>query len=464
MSGPVPPSAPEIADEPAARGFGEELRRVLALAGPLTLGHVAGLAMLTVDTLFVGRHDPREMAAVAIGSTWLFAVQVVAIGVLFALDPVLGQAHGARDRAAVGAGLRDGLWAALLLSLPVMALHLAAPLAFTLAEQPAAVIPIAVRFCRVYTISVPFALAFVVLRQYLAAVGRPRAATVALVAANGLNALVDYCFVIGGFGFPALGATGAAVATCTSQVFQLLFAAWLARDLLREAFAGVSLRFDAARVGALLRVGAPLGLQIGLEVWAFNSAAVMAGWLGEDELAAHAAALNMASLTFMLPLGVSGAAAARVGNLLGAGRPWGRTVLAAYLVGVGAMSVGVVAFSLFPGLLAALYSQDPAVQAGIVAVLPVAAAFQLFDGTQVVGFGVLRGAGDTRVPMFANVLGFYCLGLPFGYWLAFEGGMGLAGLWRGLAVGLATVAVLILLRVRQTWGRGGYAVRLPSAH
>jgi MATE family multidrug resistance protein len=274
---------------------------------------------------------------------------------------------------------------------------------------------------------------------------------------------VDYALVLGRFGMPSLGATGAAVATCCCQVFQCVVAAWLAREPLGAAWAASVGTFDWERLRSLLRMGAPLGIQVGTEVWAFNAAAFMAGWLGAVDLAAHGVVINLASLTFMLPLGVSTAAASRVGNLLGSGQPWGRTVVAAYVLGLGSMLLGTVGFALIPEWIAGVYTVDPVVLAAAASILPIAAAFQLFDGTQVVSFGVLRGAGDTRLPAVANVLGYYALGLPVGAWLAFREGMGLAGLWIGLATGLATVAVLLVFRVRWTFARGGFRVGLAAS-
>jgi MATE family multidrug resistance protein len=210
--------------------------------------------------------------------------------------------------------------------------------------------------------------------------------------------------------------------------------------------------FDVAAIGRVARITAGVGLQIGLEVWAFNAGSFLAGALGVTESAAHTVALNAASLAFMVPLGISAAAATRVGNLVGAEAEWRRAAWTAVALGAGAMTFSGSLFLLAPEAVGRTYNSDPAVVMHVAAILPFAAMFQWFDGTQVVAFGVLRGLGDTQRPGLFNLVGYWFVGLPLGAWLAFRGGWGLQGVWLGYVVALVIVASLLVVRLAlHTW-------------
>jgi MATE family multidrug resistance protein len=221
----------------------------------------------------------------------------------------------------------------------------------------------------------------------------------------------------------------------------------------RLRLALVPWRTDTARaapIAAMVRLGAPVGVTQFLEYNAFGAIGLLMGRLGTTGMAGHQAALNLASLTFMVPLGVSAAAAVRVGHAIGRGDAAGarRAALAAYAWGVGFMALSACVLTAVPGALAALYTPDAGVRAVAAALIPIAGVFQLFDGMQVVSLGVLRGAGDTRAPMVINLVGFWLLGIPAGVWLAFRAGAGAEGLWWGLVIGLAAVGVVLALRAR----------------
>jgi MATE family multidrug resistance protein len=208
---------------------------------------------------------------------------------------------------------------------------------------------------------------------------------------------------------------------------------------------------DLRPLGRMLKLGLPIGAQMMLEGGAFNIVALLMGWLGVAQVAAHQIALNLASLTFMVPLGVSSAAAVVVGHAVGRGDGEGvrRATLASLGVGAGFMLCTAVLLLTVPEFLAGLYTPDAAVLALAALLLPIAGVFQVFDGLQVVAIGLLRGLGDTRMPMIVNVVGFWCIGIPVSLWLGFGLGYGAQGLWWGLVVGLVIVAVFLILRVRQ---------------
>jgi MATE family multidrug resistance protein len=297
---------------------------------------------------------------------------------------------------------------------------------------------------------VPY-LAFTVLRQALQAQHRTRAVVWAIVVGNAVNLLLNWVLIYGRLGAPSLGAVGSAWSSTVGRWVMLGTLAALGWPHLRPALS--PWQRDAwrpAAVGRLARLGLPIGLQQVLEYGAFGAVGLAMGGLGTAAMAGHQATLNLASLTFMVPLGVSAAAAVRVGHAVGAGDgPRARrAAAAATAVGVGFMACTAALMLAAPHALAALYTDDARVLALAAALIPVAGVFQVFDGLQVVSLGILRGAGDTRVPAVANVVGFWLLGLPLGAWLAFRAGAGPRGLWWGLVAGLATTGLANAARVR----------------
>jgi len=296
-------------------------------------------------------------------------------------------------------------------------------------------------------------------RRYLQAFGLVKAVTIAVVSANLINAAVNWVLVFGHLGFPAMGAEGSGWATCASRIYMAscLIGYLLIHDYRQQTgLRDISLRPDAARIRRLIALGLPAATQMALECGVFATATALAGRLEPVALAAHQIALNLASFTFMVPLGISSAGAVRVGQALGR-----RDVNAAERSGWTALFLGAIfmmgagtGFIVFPSALFRLFTPDQAVIATGSALLLVAAVFQLFDGVQVVatGVGVLRGSGDTRTPLLSNLVGHWVLGLPVGYALCFRWGWGVVGLWVGLCIGLVAVAVVLLwvwaLRVR----------------
>jgi MATE family multidrug resistance protein len=414
------------------------------------------MGMSVVDTLMVSHLGEAPMASVALGTSWFFALNVVAMGALRALDPVISQANGAGDRLAVSQGVVRGLALALLLALPMMVLQLLAGPGLRALGQPAALLPVASAWCAVAALGIPGMLLFSALRQVLQALGAMRPATVAVIFGNVANLLGNLVFVYA----LRLGAVGSAVSTVVSQYMLLAALAWLARDVLAPYLRGWRDALGWRPVLRLLAVGAPLGAQLATEAWAFHLCGLMMGWLGPTQLAANAVILNLSTLSFMIPMGVSAAAATRVGTQIGRGAAWVPAARASLLLGGGLMCGPAVAYAYAPALIGRLYTADPSVLPVITTLLPLVACFQLFDGLQVVAFGVLRGAGDLRLPSLANLAGYWALGLPLGYHLAFRAGWGAEGIYTGLCVGVTTVALLLLVRIRGTAARGGVRVRV----
>jgi MATE family multidrug resistance protein len=429
-----------------------DFRALLRLAGPLVLIQVGTMLMGVVDTIMVGRVSPAALASVALGNMYFFAISIFGMGVLFSLDPIVSQALGARDELAVRRGLQRGLVLSLALTLPITLALLTVRPVLELVNQPLEVIPNAAGYVHRNALSVwPFYV-FIVLRQTLQAHHRVLPIGWTIVAANVVNVVLNYAWIYGNFGFPAMGVIGSAWATTASRWLMAVLLLALGWRTLKPYVTHVAPNLlDVKPLWRMLKLGLPIGGQMMLEGGAFNVMALLMGWLGVVQVAAHQIALNLASLAFMVPLGVSAAAAVLVGHAVGRGDAPGvrRSTIASLVVGAGFMLCTGALFTLAPEPLAGLYTRDAMVLGLAALLLPLAGLFQVFDGLQVVAIGLLRGLGDTRMPMIVNVIGFWCIGMPVSLWLGFSLDYGAVGLWWGLVVGLIVVAVFLIARVRQ---------------
>jgi MATE family multidrug resistance protein len=434
----------------------DELGPMLRLALPVVTIQVGLMAMGVVDTIMVGHISAQALAAVALGNLYFFSLAVFGMGTLMVLDPVVAQAVGAKDDPAIARAAQRGVLMAALLALPTaVLLTLAAPV-FTLAHQPPEVIPLAAAYAtRSAPGILPFLL-FIVFRQSLQAVGRISPIVSSIILANLANAGLNWVLIFGHLGLPAMGVIGSAWATSISRGL-LAGALWVgAHDRLRPMLSPIRPEIlQAAPLGRMLRLGVPIGAQHVLEFGAFALVALMMGWMGTREIAGHQIAINLAALTFMVPLGIGDAASVLVGRAVGradvaATRGAARAAVAC---GVAFMSVTAISFLSLPGQLARLYTPNIDVIRVAASLIPIAGVFQVFDGLQVVASGVLRGLGDTRAPMLANLLGYWFLGIPLSLYLGFVAHRGPGGLWWGLVLGLGVVACTLLFRVRSRLAR-----------
>ena len=429
---------------------------LLRLALPVALVQVGLLAMGTVDTIMVGRVSAVDIAAVALGNLYFFGVAVFGMGVLFALDPVISQAVGAGDPAGIARGVQRGAVLAVGLTALATLLLLPAGPVLALLRQPPEVVPVAAGYVLA---SIPGVLAFygfIVLRQSLQAMSKVAPIVWTVLLANVLNVFLNWVLIFGNLGVPRMGAVGSSWGTSLARwimLLSLLALGWprlgpALRPLRRDALLGRPLV-------RLLRVGAPIGGQQWLEFGVFGAAGILMGWMGTVAMASHQVALNLAALTFMIPVGIAQASSVLVGQAVGAGDERGarRAAGAGLLAGVGVMSLTAALFLSLPDLLARAYTADLAVLGIAASLIPIAGVFQVFDGIQVVAAGALRGVADTRVPMILNLVGFWLVGLPVSVLLGFAAGGGPRGLWWGLALGIGVVALLLLARVRRRFGR-----------
>ncbi len=434
----------------SASGLREELRQLSRLAIPVVTAQLATMAMGFVDTIMVGRVSVESLAAAAIANFWIFATMHGATGILFGLDPLVSQAHGAGDGARAGRLLQHGLVLAAGLSVVLIGLWaISGPVLRALGQDPELA-----EMAHAYTIvqlpSVPFLLGAAALRQYLQARELVRPAMWIVLVANLWNVFFNWVFIFGNLGVPALGLEGAGIATSLTRILSGLALVALVRWRRYHDGGWVPWSrhaFDRRGLAAVLALGVPISLQMGLEMWAFSGSNLIAGWLGATALAAHTIVMNLASITFMMPLGIAQGAAVRVGNLIGAGEPERARVASWVGIGMGAavMIAAAVIFVLGRELLPRAYTSDAAVLALAASILPIAAAFQIFDGTQAVACGVLRGMGRPRPAALFNLIGYWVLALPIGAWLCLRTDVGLAGLWAALAGGLLLVAIALVV-------------------
>lgn len=442
-----------------------DVRALIKLAIPIVTVQVGIMLMGVVDTVVVGHVSSRELAAASLGHLYVFGLIVFSMGTLWALDPIVSQAMGAGDHDAAALGIQRGLVLAGVLGAAMTLFCFPAEAVLRLLRQPPEVVPRAAGFVWMTAPSMAALLMFVTLRQSLQAMKHTRPIVVTILVGNIANLFFNWVFVFGNLGSPPMGAVGSALGSTIGRWIMLLLLFALSRRELMPML-------RPWRPGALamrpllntLRLGLPIGTQSTVEFTTFASISVLAGWFGADSIGGHQVAINLASLTFMVPLGVGSASAVLVGHAIGAGEfAHARRVAASALAcGAAFMAVSALVLLSFPSVFAHAYTSVPGVVAVAVVLIPIAGVFQVFDGLQVVAAGVLRGAGDTRAAMISNVLGFWLVGMPVSLWLGFGLRGGVAGLWWGFVAGLAAVAAFLVIRVRVSLSREVERVRVEA--
>jgi multidrug resistance protein, MATE family len=435
-----------------------ELRATLALGWPLVLTNLAQIALTTTDVIVLGRLGAEALAAGTLGSNLYFAILIFAIGLTNATAPMMARAFGARRRVVrdVRRTFRQGLWTAVLIALPSWLLLWHTEAILRLLGQDARLAADAQTFMRGLQWGfLPF-LGFIVLRSFVSALERPLWALVITAAAIAFNAAANVVLVFGHLGLPALGIAGSGIATTLSNTFLFLGLALVVarhRRFRRFHLFGRWWRPDGARLREVWRLGLPIGAGLAFEVTVFNAAAFLMGLIGTAALAAHSIAIQIAAASFMVPMGLGQAATVRVGRAFGARDAAGaaRAGWIAFALGVAFMAAMSIVMVATPRLLIAAFIDvdnpaNAAVVEAAVVFLMCAAVFQIADGAQAVGAGMLRGLHDTRVPMLYAAAGYWGIGLPLSVLLGFPVGLGGLGIWIGLAAGLIVVAVAMMLR------------------
>jgi len=441
----------------------DELRAMLALAWPLILANLTQQIIQATDVLLLGWLGATQLAAATLALNLNFTFNLLRRGLVIASSPMMATALGQRSNAVrdVRRTFRAGLWLIAMMLPPYWLLlwHVGAIMrGFGISEELASQ---GQTFLRAYMWCTGPWLLFQLLRNFVAALERPRIVLWLSISGIAVNALLSWSLIFGHFGLPALGLRGGGLGstlTWLAMCGALAAVVLIDRKFRRFHIFGNWWRFDAQRTMAMVRLGWPIGVTMALEMGVFALAAYFMGWIGAPAVAAHAVALQLAALTFMVPLGLGQAATVRVGLALGRRDDAAitRAGWTAWVMGVAFMGTMALGMWIFPRELVTLFLDDVPANATVIALavsfLKVAAAFQLVDGAQVIGAGMLRGLHDTRWPLIFALIGYWGVGLGIGAWLAFAADWKGVGIWIGLASGLAAVAALMLARwVLRDW-------------
>jgi MATE family multidrug resistance protein len=431
----------------------QEFRQIVSLAVPVVVAELGWVFMSVVDTIMAGRLGPLAIASVSLGSAGYEVLALAGIGLVLGLDTVVSQAFGAGRLKECDDWLWQGLYVAAAACGPLLLGIWATPVLMRAVGVGREIVDATVPFLGALGWSLPPLLAYATLRRYLQGMSVVRPVMFTLISANVVNAAGNWVLM------QHYGVEGIAWSTCLARIYMAVVLAVVA--VTRNPSLARRFRLpDRALVTRLLRLGLPASGQMLLEVGVFGTATVLAGKLTAEALAAHQVAVNIAATTYMVPLGVSSAAAVAVGQAIGRGDPEGarRAGWLSLALGAGFMSVAALVLLAAPGPLVRIFTRDAGVLSIAIPLMLVAALFQVFDGIQVVATGVLRGAGNTRLPMAADLVAHWMLGLPAGYVLCFVLGWGVRGIWIGLSIGLMAAALLL---VAGWWRMGRRGLTLP---
>jgi MATE family, multidrug efflux pump len=434
---------------------------MLRLAWPVILAEIGWMSMGIVDTIMVGPLGPAAIGASGMSNSIFFAVAVFGMGVMLGLDALVASSYGARRLDDCVRWLQHGVLVALVVAPTIMLIFYAVLTTSAHWGLHPSVRAQAQPYMTILGLGALPLLLYATFRRYLQGIHAVRPVMIALVTANLVNVFGNWVLIWGHLGLPELGINGSAWATVAARIYMAAFLGLaIAREHRKRGGAHTPFVFERPRVRRLLALGLPAASQVTLEVGVFAAVSALAGTLDPVSLGAHQIALNIAALAFMVPLGLASAAAVRVGHAVGAadGR---RAVQAGWTaLAVGAIITGSVGVLLIvtPTPMLRAFTDDPQLLSIGVRLLSIAAVFQLFDGTQAVATGVLRGVGDTRTPMAVNVVGHWAFGLPAGWWLCFRRGWGVVGLWVGLSIGLIFVAAVLTV----AWHRESRRFVLPA--
>ncbi len=429
-------------------------KAVLVLGLPLIGSHIAQIAIGMTDTVMMGWYGVEDLAAIVLASSMFFLLFIVGSGFAFAVMPMVANAAGADDDVQVRRVTRMGFWASALFAIFVMPiLWWSKALLLMLGQEPG-VAGLAQDYLRITAFGLLPSLFVMVIKSYLAALERTQIVLWVTIAGAVVNGFLNYALIFGNWGAPELGIRGAAIASVMMPIASIpLLLAYIARYTPQHALFQRIWRFDAQAFGQVFHLGWPIGLTNLAETALFSATAIMMGWVGTLELAAHGIALQWTAVAFMVHVGLSNAATVRAGRAVGRAdeaslRRGGITTLVMALVLSG---MTVLVFLSVPDLLIGVFldSAEPArdrILAIGVSLLAMAALFNVADSTQVIALGLLRGVQDARVPLIMAVISYWVVGIPAGYLFGFVWGYGAVGIWAGLVGGLTLAAVLLNYR------------------
>jgi MATE family multidrug resistance protein len=434
-----------------------EFRPTLRLAIPLVLAELGWMSMAIVDTMMVG-HLPNSataMGAVSLGSNLFIVLALFGGGLLMGLDTLVSQAFGAGQREDCHRSLLNSIYLSVALAPFLTAPVWLLPSLLSGMHVDAGVLALAIPYTKALAAGLLPLLLYFAVRRCLQAMNMVKPVAFALVTANIVNALGNWILVYGKWGAPAMGAIGSGWSTAIARLYMASvlvgYLLWYDRKH-RTELLRTPVEIDLPRIRRLITLGLPAAIQFTLESGVFALVTALIARLGAVPLASHQIALNTVAFTYMVPLGIASAAAVRVGQAIGRQDPKaaGDAGGTAIFLGAGFMTGAAAVLLLFPRWIARMYTPDETVIHSTILLLAAGAAFQLFDGIQTVATGALRGAGDTRTPMFCHFTAYWIIGLPLGAWLCFHRGWGAFGLWAGLSLALILIGIVLLFAWRRT--------------
>ncbi|TXK49838.1 MATE family efflux transporter [Pontibacter qinzhouensis] len=431
--------------------YKEHFAKNFLLAYPVVLSQLGHIMVSVFDSLMVGQIGTLPLAAASLGNSVFVVMMMFGIGVSMSITPLIASADGRGNPTRISLWLLNGLVSNVLLGLLVMVAGYFLSPGLSLLNQPEAVVELAIPYIRILFYSMVPLMVFQAFRQFTEGLSLTKQAMYISVVANSLNIVFNYILIYGKLGFPAMGLVGAGWATFISRIIMALlmggYVLYAKRFAMYRHYLNLR-HLSLIHMSRIFKLGLPISLQMLFEVGAFSFSAIMIGWIGASELAAHQIAINIASVSYMMASGIAAAATIRVGNQKGLGniRAMRMAGFSSFLMAIVFMIGSGLLMVTFNRLIPMLYIDDPAVIAIASQLLIIAALFQISDGVQVVGLGTLRGLEDVRIPSLVSFVAYWIIGLPLGYLLCFKLGVGVNGIWAGLLIGLSVAAVLLFWR------------------
>ncbi len=429
----------------------EHAKYTITLAYPVMIGQLGMIMMGVVDSIMVGALGAAPLAAAALGNSLFMIILIIGIGVSYAVTPLVAIAVGANKVSDCGIIFKQSIIVNSILSIILLILTFLGSDLIKYLNQPSQVAQQAISYTRILGYSIIPVMIFQTYKQFIEGFGIMRPAMVVTLAANLINAAVNWILIYGKFGFPMMALNGAGWATFFSRLFMGLVIMYYVMKAKR--FNKFDTKFNFSRLNfhvirKILNLGIPSAFQYIFEVGAFSSAVIIVGWLGTKQLAAHQIAINLASISFMMTLGISSAGAIRVANAVGKQdiKEVRKAGFTAIVLGELVMASCGIIFIIFRKFLPSLYISDPIVISYASTLLIIAAIFQISDGTQAVGIGILRGLTDVRIPTLITFIAYWVIALPVGYLLGFTFHLQVVGVWIGLLIGLTSSATMLTLR------------------
>lgn len=429
----------------------EEILNTFKLAYPVIIGQLGIIMMGVVDSMMVGQLGPIPLAAASLGNSLIFIILIIGIGSSIVVSPLVAILVGAKRYDECGIYFRQSLFVNILMSFMMIMIILVGVNFIYLLNQPDEIIELTITYMVIVGLSAFPLMVYQTYKQFIEGLSVMKPAMVISLLANIINVFANWILIFGKFGFPELGIAGAAWATFASRVFMAL--AMMFYVMINSRFKQYDVNFhfrglDFKVIKKIVSLGLPSGFQYFFEVGAFSFAVIMIGWIGANELAAHQIAINLASISFMAVLGISQAASIRVGNAMGEQSIYKirKAGFTGIFLGASTMFLAGVTFIILNEFLPTLYISDKNVIEIASRLIIIAALFQLSDGTQAVGIGILRGLTDVKGPTIITFIAYWVISLPIAYMLAFNFNLGVDGVWYGLLIGLTASAIMLTAR------------------